>query len=89
MSIALAGAVIIGTLVTAVDGISHHDPMSDKLETAVAATRRQGAHGAFKAIEDMPFTTQADLKALSIVIPTHFTTDASLLSSNGTHKYPH
>ena len=46
--------------------------------------RRKGAHRTFETIKDVLITAQTDFKALTIVIPTHFTTDVVALSS--THK---
>jgi hypothetical protein len=88
MRLALAGAIIVGTLVATVDGISQYDPMSGELASAMTTARRQGTHGTLKAIKDMPVPAQTDFKALAIVIPTDFASGIPLYFSNSTHKCP-
>lgn len=84
VSFIFASAMIIGTLVTAIDRIPYYDPLTCELATAVPAVWRQRAHRAFKTIKHMSFTAQPDFKALPLVIPAYFTTDMFAFIS--THK---
>jgi len=62
--------------------------MTCELTITVTTVRRQGAHGTFETIKDMFFATQSDFKALTLVIPTNFTTYISLDAFDSTHKSP-
>jgi hypothetical protein len=80
--------VVIGALVTTIEAISQHKPMTQKLTTTVFATRREGTHGTFETIEHMSFPTQMNFKARTAIVPTDFATDVPLHIFHLIHKSP-
>ena len=63
--------------------------MTDELTTAKATVQRKGAHSTFKTVKDMSFSTQVDFKALTMIVPTDFTSHILSYTFISTHISPH
>ena len=84
VSFIFASAMVIGTLIAAIDRIPQDNPIPCELAATISAVWRQSAHRTFETIKHVSFPAQTDFEALTLVIPAYFTTDTFAFIS--THK---